>query len=202
MAETQFEQSGLVAGSRNSGHALIDNGRFAFILGLAVDVMMFGGLLGAYFVLRGTATLWPPPALPQLTPVLVGLSGGCLIASAVFMSITVRAQYQNNLSGMRLSLAAAVVMIATFLAINAIEWSHLLSNEATLRSVFGGIYFMITGIFHAHIVVGLAFGASKLRRILHWRRYTRSTNSLVHLSYFFYAMSLVWFAIFSVVYIN
>ncbi|SRR5579883_1252749 len=198
MSETLFEQPGLVTGGPQ---ALIDNSRFLFFIGLAVDAMIFAGLVGAYFVLRGGATTWPPADLPHLHTALVARSIICLAAAAILLGISVIMQNRNALKSMRASLLVAVIALAGFLVLNALEWESLLSNGIPVRTVFGGIYFLVTGVFHLHILACMVYILSKYRWTLHWRRYTRSALSYLHLSYFVSAMLVIWLGIFGVIYL-
>jgi cytochrome c oxidase subunit III len=202
MSEILYEQPGLRAGSTHPGsETLIDNSRFVFLIGLAVDVMLFAGLIGAYFVLRGGTQVWPPTDLPHLNKSLIGLSSMSLALGAVFLSLTVHAQNRNELIRMRASLILSLLFLATFLAMNAIEWRNLLAFGLHIRTIFGGIYFLITGVFHIHILAGMCYILLKYRRTLRWKYYTRSTVSIAHLSYFMYAMLIVWLSLYSVVYL-
>src|SRR5439155_16382474 len=99
MSETLYESSGFVAGTHPSG-ALIDNSRFLFLIGLAIDVMLFAGVIGAYFVLCGGTDVWPPRDLPVLHRNLVGISTIALGLAAVFLGVTLYAQNRNALRTM------------------------------------------------------------------------------------------------------
>ena len=201
MSEILYEQPGLMAGNTRDGQSLIDNSRFVFLMGLAVDVMLFCGLIGGYFVLRGGTPAWPPPDLPHLNAGLVGIGSLALAIAAAFLSLTVNAQNRNELIRMRVSLILSLLFLAVFLTLNAVEWRSLLVDGLRVRTIFGGIYFVITGVFHIHIIGGMIYILLKFRRSLQWKRYTRSTVSITHLAYFIYAMLFVWLGIYGVVYL-
>ncbi|HWF44433.1 MAG TPA: cytochrome c oxidase subunit 3 [Candidatus Kapabacteria bacterium] len=202
MSEILYEQPGFRAGSTHPGsETLIDNSRFVFLIGLAVDVMLFAGLIGGYFVLRGGTQVWPPTDLPHLNKELIGLSSISLALGAFFLSLTVQAQNRNELIRMRASLIISLIFLTVFLGMNAIEWKNLLTGGLQVRTVFGGIYFLVTGVFHIHILAGMCYILLKYRRTLRWKYYTRSTVSIAHLSYFMYAMLIVWLGIYGVVYL-
>jgi cytochrome c oxidase subunit 3 len=197
MSETLFE-SGFV--THPSG-ALIDNSRFLFLIGLAIDVMLFAGVIGAYFVLRGGTNIWPPRDLPLLHRSLVGMSTVALGFASIFLGVTLSAQHRNALRTMWLALMAGLFFLTIFLTLNGIEWKMLLENGLPVRTIFGGIYFVLTGIFHLHILGCLIYVLSTYRRTLRWRHYTRSSVSIAHLAYFVSAMFVVWIGIYGVIYL-
>jgi len=207
MSRALFEQSGQwddgssEDGRTNGLRAPIDNSGFVFFISLAVDWMLFAGLVGAYFVLRSGAQSWPPPDLPRLDTPLALRSTISLALASIFLTVTVISQNRNALKTMQASLVMAFVFLAAFLTFNCIEWKSLLTNAVPARTVFGGIYFIITGVFHIHIAACATYILAKLRRILRWQRYTRSAVSFMRLSYFVYAMLSVWLGIFFVIYL-
>jgi cytochrome o ubiquinol oxidase subunit 3 len=207
MSRALFEQSGQwddgssEDGRTNGLRALIDNSGFVFFVSLAVDWMLFAGLVAAYFVLRSGAQSWPPADLPYLDTPLAFRSTISLLLAAIFLTLTVISQNRNALKTMQSSLVMAFVFLAAFLTFNGIEWKSLLTNAVSARTAFGGIYFILTGVFHLHIAACAIYILIKLRRTLRWRQYTRSAVSFPRLSYFVYAMLTVWVGIFCVIYL-
>jgi cytochrome c oxidase subunit 3 len=198
MSERLFETSGRL--DMHDGRVLIDNSRFAVIMGLAIDSILFAGLIGAYFVLRASAMHWPPPELLQFTPGFALASGLALFAAAIALLLAIRAQSANRLSNMRLGLLASLLALMVFLGLNGSDWLTVISAERTSHTLFGGIYFMITGIFHLHVVGAMIYIAVKFRKVLRWQSYTRSSMSIQHLLYFMSVLASIWTAIFFIVY--
>jgi heme/copper-type cytochrome/quinol oxidase subunit 3 len=200
MSETLFESSGFVAGTRPGG-ALTDNSRFLFLIGLAIDVMLFAGIIGAYFVLRGGTSTWPTHDFPLPQKNLAAMGTLALGLASIFLGVTLYAQHRNALRTMWTALMASLFFLTTFLALNGVEWKLLFSDGLPLRSVLGGMYLIMTGAFHLQIVGCLLYVLATYRRTLRWRHYTRSSLGIAHLSYFISAMFLVWIGIYSVVYL-
>src|ERR1051325_5347847 len=61
-----YERAGL-ADSTHDGSPLVSSKRFAFMLYIALTVMLFAGLFGGWFVLRGNNDIWPPTGTPART---------------------------------------------------------------------------------------------------------------------------------------
>ncbi len=201
MSDLLYEEHGLAAGELPSASVLVDSGRFLFFTGLALDVIFFGTFAAGYFFLRTSAPAWPPLDLPHLHVSLIGASTICIAIAAVLLALTVFAQNRNALRSMRATLVLALLFLAGFLLLNATEWKELLETGLPVRTVFSGIYFVLTGTFHLHIIGSMIYIIHKYRWTLRWRRYTRSAASIAHLSYFMDAMLLVWLGIFYVIYL-
>ncbi|HEY3874896.1 MAG TPA: hypothetical protein VGM92_05435 [Candidatus Kapabacteria bacterium] len=200
MSASLFEEHGLVADGPPSAPP-VDNSQFLFFIGLAVDTVLFITFAGGYFLLRASAPSWPPPDLPHLHPALVGWSAIALFLGAVLLTVAVIAQHKNALRTMRGSLMLSIIFLTTFLGLNAIEWRSIFASGLPIRTIFGGIYFVLTGLFHVHIAGCMLYIISKYRWTRRWRRYTRSSISIARLSYFIDAMLVLWLAIFGVIYL-
>ncbi|HEX5316589.1 MAG TPA: hypothetical protein VFX22_08060 [Candidatus Kapabacteria bacterium] len=202
MSDLLYEEHGLAAGELPSAPLLVDSGRFVFFIGLALDVIFFGTFTAGYFFLRSSAPAWPPADLPHLHPSMIGASTICIAVATALLALTVFAQNRNSLRSMRASLMLALLFLAGFLVLNATEWRELIVTGLPIRTVFGGIYFVLTGLFHLHIAASMVYTLSKYRWTLRWRRYTRSAASIAHLSYFMDAMLIVWLGIYYVIYLS
>jgi len=201
MPDLLYEQPGYTASELPSAPVLVDSGRFLFFIGLALDVVFFGTFTAGYFFLRSTAPGWPPADLPHLHTPMMGEATVCVAIATALLALTVFAQNRNAPRLLRASLVLALLFLAGFLALNATEWKELIATGIPIRTVFGGIYFVLTGLFHFHIIGAMVYILSRYRWTLHWRRYTRSAASIANLSYFMDAMLLIWLGIYYVIYI-
>ncbi len=199
MSISLYEEQGSIG---ELPHALevVDNSRFLFFIALAIDAMLFIAFTGGFLLLRGSAIAWPPADLPHLHRAMIGISSGALAIAALLLTLTVRAQNRNALRLMRATLVLSLGFLAVFLALNILEWKSLFADGLPIRTVFGGLYFVITGAFHLHIAGCMLYILSKYRWTLRWRRYTRSAVSIAHLAYFVCAMLVLWTGIYAVIY--
>jgi heme/copper-type cytochrome/quinol oxidase subunit 3 len=199
MSTILYEEPGSMAGELPSAPPF-DTGSFFFFIGLALDAILFVTFGGCFFVLRQSAITWPPADL-HLQKGLVGFSTISLLLAAVLLSITVFAQNRNALQWMRASLMMSLLFLTTFLCLNGLDWNSLFATGLPIRTIFGGLYFVLTGLFHLHIALGILYIINKYRWTLHWRHYTRSAASIARLSYFMDAMLLLWIGIYAVIYL-
>jgi cytochrome c oxidase subunit 3 len=200
MSTSLYEEPGSLAGEVPSAPPF-DSTRFFFLVGLAIDVILFATFTAGFFVLRASAVAWPPADLKHLHKGLIGLSTISIMLAAVLLSFTVYAQNRNALRWMRATLMMSLVFLTAFLCLNAFEWNSMFATGLPIRTIFGGLYFVLTGLFHVHIALGMLYIINKYRWTLHWRRYTRSSASIARLSYFMDAMFLLWVGIYVVIYL-
>lgn len=200
MSHLLFEESGFIARLQD-GRTLVDNSRFIFLIGLAVDIMLFVVLLGAFFILRSGLASLPPQDGLQLDPALALSATVCLAAASGLLGFALYAQNRNALIGMRLSLLSAMLFLAGFTMMNVTQWSMLLPVMAHTHSAFNVLYLALTGLFQLHIAASLTYVILKFRWTLHWQRYTRSGVSTAHIASFVTAMFVVWMGIYAVVYL-
>jgi heme/copper-type cytochrome/quinol oxidase subunit 3 len=200
MSETVFDQSGFIA-RVGGGYPLVDNSRFVFMIALAVDVMFFAVLIGAFFVLREGAPTCPANDMlveSSRTAAAIAIS---LFSSSVFLSLTVRAQHYNRLKRFRTFMSAALLFLAIALTFTIAELRSFLGEPGQIHAVFAGLFMSIVALFATHITAAFGYIVAKYRWTLRWQRYTRSGVSLAHLTTFVAAMLAVWLGIFAVAYL-
>src|SRR6476469_2941107 len=100
MPRTVAERPGLLDRTHD-GRALIDNGRFAFMLVMAFDLMLIGGLVTAYFVLRGGSLTWPPPEVPRMDAMRMWFASLMLVNTSIGLGLMLRFYTSNRPKRMR-----------------------------------------------------------------------------------------------------
>ena len=147
------------------------------------EVMFFGGLFAAYFMLRGAAGEWPPPDSVEASLLLPSLLTVCLLAS----SVTVHAG----------RLGATIGLGALFLAGQAFEY-WLLSGEgfAASSDVFATLFFTITGFHGLHVAIGLVMLTTVALRK---GRYGEGPAEAV--AYYWHFVDAVWVLVFLTLYV-
>ncbi len=149
------------------------------------EVMFFGGLFAAYFMLRGTHGEWPPPGSAETSLVLPGLLTVCLLAS----SLTVHAGRPGP----------TIALGALFLAGQAYEYAQLSAEGiAASTDVFATLFFTITGFHGLHVAVGLVMLVTVwLRR----GRYASRPSPAEAVSYYWHFVDAVWVLVFLTLYV-
>lgn len=158
------------------------------VLGMALfvssEVMFFGGLFAAYFMLRGTAAgPWPPEGSVEASLLLPGLLTVVLLAS----SLTVHAH----------RLGLTIVLGLVFLGGQAYEYSQLGAEGLGASSdVFATLFFTITGFHGLHVAIGVVMLATV------WLRGGRmSPGQAEAAAYYWHFVDAVWVLVFLTLYV-
>jgi cytochrome c oxidase subunit III len=126
-------------------------GMFLFI---ASEIMLFGSFFTAYFFVRVVAgTPWPTP--PFHLPVFVALINTCiLVTSSGTMHWATQAIKRGDVFGLRAGLFLTFLMGLAFLISQAREYSR--AGFAPKDGAFPTIFYCLTGLHGAHVIVGLS----------------------------------------------
>jgi cytochrome c oxidase subunit III len=147
---------------------IVPNLRLAMVVLVTAELMLFAGLVGMYLTFRLQTTEWPPPGQPRLPVGLTAINTALLAMSGLATVAARRAGLAGNAPLAARRLAWGLVLGLTFLGVQGIEWTRLVSHGLTLgASAYGGAFYLIIGCHAAHVVVGtvlLALAARRVRR--------------------------------------
>lgn len=145
---------------------VLDNARLATMFLIAAEVMLFAGLISAFFVLRMGAAVWPPPLQPRLPVAITGVNTLVLLASSVAVVGAVRALRRGALTAVGARLGAAALLGTTFLAVQGFEWIRLVGFGLTVSSgAYGGTFYTLIGAHALHVVGALVWLALTVRLV-------------------------------------
>jgi heme/copper-type cytochrome/quinol oxidase subunit 3 len=185
VSEIIYERPGL-GDSPHDGQALINSSRFAFFLFLGVEIMLFSGLIGGYVILHGGSEQWPPIGAPDFSIPRLVVTSGALLAAA--LAIGIAGSRKSPIGPLKAGLALSMGFIGAVIADMVILSTHgLLATE-----VYGGIYYLLSLTFVLHAVGGLVAVANTYKKAT---ALSLGENSLPHLSYYYYLLTLAWFAV-------
>jgi len=136
----------------------LDNTRLAMLFFLSAETMFFAGLISAFFVLRLSAAVWPPPLQPRLPVLVTGLNTLVLLASSVAMIAALRAVRRADGRALVERLAATAALGVLFLAVQGYEWAQLIHYGLTARSgAYGATFYTLIGFHAAHVLGALVW---------------------------------------------
>jgi heme/copper-type cytochrome/quinol oxidase subunit 3 len=157
---------------------VVASGVLGMLVFIAVELMFFGALISARFIVSANVGEWPPAGQPRLPVLTTALNTGILLASGVALFLANRA-FANSESHVRTRrwLAAAIVLGVAFVGFQGVEWVRLLGYGLTMQSSpYGSFFYLLIGAHavHAGAALGLllhvqrAFGRGQLRVERFW----------------------------------
>jgi cytochrome c oxidase subunit 3 len=181
---------------------------------LVTEVMFFGGLFMAYLVYR---TAYPEAwvkSSQELNVILGGINTAVLICSSITMALAVRSAQVGSKRGQIVNLILTIMLGSTFLVIKYFEYAakfehHLVPGpnfgpEPPLpfgSQIFFSLYFIMTGIHAAHMVVGIVL----MSIMLVWASRGRFTadyyNPLEVSGLYWHFVDIVWIFLFPLLYL-
>jgi cytochrome c oxidase subunit 3 len=189
---------------------------------LVTEIMFFGGLFMAYILYR----YWYPDAWAAASNHLNVVMGAAntlvLIVSSVTMVLAVRSAQIGSFRGQITWLIATIMFGATFLVVKYFEYAekfehHLVpgphfappldhahaahANVGPAEQLFFSLYFIMTGIHAAHMVVGIALMLIILA--MAWKkRFTPEYYGPVEISgLYWHFVDIVWIFLFPLLYL-
>jgi cytochrome c oxidase subunit 3 len=173
---------------------------------LAGDAMSFGGLLAAYGALRYGSPDWPLPS-HVLGIALTGFMTFLLICSSVTMVKGLAALRDGDRKGLCRFLALTILGGASFLGMQAFEWTHLIERGLGLTanpwgaSQFGTTFFILTGFHGCHVFVGVMYLSAVLTKSLRGGYSPTDYNGVETAGLYWHFVDLVWILVFTFVYL-
>jgi len=149
---------------------------------LLSDTFIFGTFLISYMTVRASTVVpWPNPsevfALEigghHLPLILIAIMTFVLISSSGTMAMAVNFGYRRDRGKTALLMLATAVLGATFVGMQAFEWTKLIREGVRPwgnpwgAEQFGSSFFMITGFHGTHVTIGVIFLIIIARKV--WR---------------------------------
>lgn len=169
---------------------------------LASEVMFFTGLIGSYIILRwGASSSWPAPGEVLAIPVTAA-NTFLLICSSVAMVKAFAAIEEGDQKHLKLWLLATIVMGASFVGVQAYEYTHLV-HEGFLPSsgLYGSTFYAMTGFHGFHVTMGVLCMIWVLGKAMRGH-YTKEHHEGVEaIGLYWHFVDLVWIILFTIVYL-
>jgi cytochrome c oxidase subunit 3 len=185
---------------------------------LLSDTFVFSCFLTSYMTMRASTTEpWPNPSEvfalslggQPIPLILIAIMTFVLISSSGTMAMAVNFAYRRDRLKTTLLMLATAVFGATFVGMQAFEWTKLIVEEGVRpwgnpmgAAQFGACFFMITGFHGLHVSAGviyLSIIASKVARGHYERKGNYEVVEIAGLYWHF--VDLVWVFIFAFFYL-
>jgi cytochrome c oxidase subunit III len=177
-------------------------GKIMMWLFLMSDAMSFAGLLCAYAAVRmSNPAVWPVPSSILGVP-LTALNTFILICSSVTMVKAVSAIQKGDVVGLKRFLKWTMLGGASFLGIQAYEWTHLIHEGLSVGgSLFGATFFVLTGFHGCHVLSGVIYLGCILSAAARGRYTVHNWNSVEIVGLYWHFVDLIWILVFTFVYL-
>jgi len=179
---------------------------------LVTEIMFFGGLFMAYIVYR-----WMYPEAwvagsNHLNVPLGALNTGVLICSSLTMVLAVRAAQIGSRTGQIVNLILTMLLGSVFLVVKYFEYKdkfthHLVPGPhfdpalPAPQQIFFALYFVMTGVHAAHMVIGI--GIMLVILAMAWKgRFGPTYYTPVEVSgLYWHFVDIVWIFLFPLLYL-
>ena len=182
----------------------ISRGMAGMVLFIASEIMLFGGLLSAYFFVRNQADTWPPAEIEhELSIPIAALLTVVLLSSSIAAHFGMIGIKGSNQQLFRLGIGLAIVLGTVFIGGQIYEWFALMDEGLTASSgVYGSTFYIITGFHGAHVIAGLA-----MLLVVIGRAFLNDFTPVRHLFadaavLYWHFVDVVWVFVFSIVYVS
>jgi cytochrome c oxidase subunit III len=209
---------GLVADWAADGQAFkVSWGKAMMWIFLLSDTFVFSCFLIGYMTVRMAATMpWPDPSTvfsltvrgTQFPLLLIAIMTFVLISSSGTMAIAVNFAYRRERIPAAALMLATAALGATFVGMQAFEWTKLISEGVRPWSnpmgapQFGSAFFMITGFHGLHVSAGVIYLLTVAIRVLRGRYEASGNYQAVEIAgLYWHFVDLVWVFIFALFYL-
>lgn len=168
-------------------------------LGILSEVMLFGALFAAYFVIRSESGGWPPAGHERPELLLPGINTLLLVSSSVTMQWAVRAIGRGQVATMRRALRVTLLLGSIFIVVQGYEFAN--NGFGLSAGVFGSTFYVLTGFHGAHVLAGLGFMAIVANRARHGLVSQERHTAVEAASYYWHFVDAVWLFLFSTLYV-
>ncbi|MBM3785456.1 MAG: cytochrome oxidase subunit III [Acidobacteria bacterium] len=162
------------------------------------DVMTFAALLAVYTALRMANPEWPRPF--TLHPAIVFSTAMTLVllTSSLTMVWAVEAMRKTDRRAAARWLAATILGGVAFIALHLTEWRHLLHDGVSPSTLFGSVFFGITGLHMAHVAAGTLYLSALATGVARGKFAAEDVETG---GIYWHFVDLVWMFVFPLVYL-
>ena len=166
---------------------------------IASEVMLFGAFFTAYFFIRVVnGTPWPTPPF-HLPVYMAALNTLILVTSSATVHWALTSIKRGSAYGLRAGLLLTFLMGTVFLATQITEYLRIGFN--TSDGAFATVFFCLTGLHGAHVVVGLTILGFMTARAFRGHFSTSRHEGVEIAGIYWHFVDVMWVIVFSTVYV-
>ena len=174
------------------------------IVFLAQELMFFAGLFAMYFTSRANgmeAGDWANQTA-HLNVVFGLIITIVLVTSSVTSQLGVFSAEKGDVFGLRKWFTVTVVLGVIFLGLVAFEWTEMVMHGVTPQSsVYGSVFYIITGFHMAHVTAGIIAFIVVLMRVAKSKFTPAQATAAMVVSYYWHFVDAIWIGVFITLYL-
>jgi heme/copper-type cytochrome/quinol oxidase subunit 3 len=179
----------------------LDNRKLGFWMFIGSECLLFGSLISTYLVYHGKSVSGPTPDEILNIP-LTSVSTFVLLMSSLGMVLALAAVTRGDRRWTRVWLLVTAGLGATFLGMQAYEFTTFVHEGLTIKTnLFGSTFFVLTGTHGAHVAVGVLWLLTQFVRSLQGKLGPEKAMNVEITGLYWHFVDVVWIVIFTVVYL-
>ncbi|KXK63702.1 hypothetical protein AWW66_01705 [Micromonospora rosaria] len=179
-------------------------GWWGMVMFVATEATLFACLLGSYFYLRFQyGPTWPPPGITEPTLLRPLVMTAVLLPSSLPVIWAEHGIRRGERWRLRAGLATTLVLGATFLALQASEYTEKLREFTMTTNAYGSLFYVITGFHGLHVLIGLTMISWLLAASLRGGSFGSHRHDRVrNVAIYWHFVDVVWAAILFTIYLS
>lgn len=179
----------------------ISAGKLGLLILIGSLTMLFVGLISGHVIYKNSLPQWPPAGFPGI-PAGIWFSTIIIVLSSVTLVAAERAARAGRLAPMRTYLALTTLLALGFLLAQAWLWGDCVRAGLRLKAnLYGGMFFLATGLHAAHVLGGLGVLVSAWVRSLRTIDTSTLTNRVHLTGLYWHFVGVLWLVLFSILYL-
>lgn len=175
--------------------------RIGVLIIIGSIIMLFGGFLSVYVILRFSAPEWPPKGQAPLPPGL-WISTAIIFASHFTFLLSQRAAASANRSGAMTWLFASLGLGVAFCVSQSLFWRHLAGIGIELQSsIYAANFYALTVMHFVHIIGGIIYMTVAARTISSSGLNPRVRERLTNCAVYWHFVGALWYILFVALYL-
>lgn len=174
------------------------------IVFLAQELMFFAGLFAMYFTSRanGMETGDWANQTAHLNVVFGLIITIVLVTSSVTSQMGVFAAEKGDVFGLRKWFTVTILLGVVFLGLVAFEWTEMVLHGVTPQSsVYGSVFYIITGFHMAHVTAGIIAFIVVMLRVAKSKFTPAQATAAMVTSYYWHFVDVIWIGVFVTLYL-
>ncbi len=181
---------------------------------LVTEIMFFGGVFLAYIIYRSAHPRAFALGSHELDITLGAFNTAVLIASSLTMALAVWAAQLGRRRAIALFLLLTILLGGVFLGVKVVEYGakfehhlfpgpefHFEGPEAPYVEMFFNLYFAMTGLHAAHMVIGIGVLLVVMVLALRGRFSPQNHNLVEGVGLYWHFVDIVWIFLFPLLYL-